>query len=236
MKHLATATIIAGWAFTCPVAAKALTINNTDGTFHNPVGGTSVVITDAPTGSTIRWGIPSTQRGSQSGLRFNGTATGVVTPLVDFLLGDLTHFNQPIASGTAASGVDLAISLAMTGTVPTPVNFGFGLVIDETPNRTPCTYVSTRPCADKITILDPAQEMTFSDANGVWTLDLFFRDMEGASVDSFISQEGRDNTAQLYGRFVAPKPKDPDTVPGPLPLLGVGSAFAWSRRLRRRIG
>ena len=28
---------------------------------------------------------------------------------------------------------------------------------------------------------------------------------------------------------------DPTAVPGPLPLLGTGAAFAWSRRLRRRI-
>jgi hypothetical protein len=27
---------------------------------------------------------------------------------------------------------------------------------------------------------------------------------------------------------------DPEPVPGPLPLLGAGGAFAWSRRLRRR--
>jgi MYXO-CTERM domain-containing protein len=25
------------------------------------------------------------------------------------------------------------------------------------------------------------------------------------------------------------------TVPGPLPLLGAGAAFGWSRRLRKRI-
>lgn len=30
-------------------------------------------------------------------------------------------------------------------------------------------------------------------------------------------------------------PTPPSAVPGPLPLLGTGTAFAWSRRLRRRI-
>jgi hypothetical protein len=31
-------------------------------------------------------------------------------------------------------------------------------------------------------------------------------------------------------------PGPQQSVPGPLPMLGVGSAFGWSRRLRRRLG
>jgi hypothetical protein len=34
----------------------------------------------------------------------------------------------------------------------------------------------------------------------------------------------------------APKPPDGAPVPTPLPLLGAGAAFGWSRRLRRRVG
>ena len=30
-------------------------------------------------------------------------------------------------------------------------------------------------------------------------------------------------------------PAPPPSVPGPLPLLGLGAALAWARRLRRRI-
>ncbi|MCP9911065.1 hypothetical protein KBZ15_14325 [Cyanobium sp. BA20m-p-22] len=30
-------------------------------------------------------------------------------------------------------------------------------------------------------------------------------------------------------------PTAPASVPGPLPILGIGAAFAYSRRLRRRI-
>jgi MYXO-CTERM domain-containing protein len=33
----------------------------------------------------------------------------------------------------------------------------------------------------------------------------------------------------------APSPNDPVDAPGPLPLLGAGAAFAYSRRLRKRI-
>ncbi|MEA5416157.1 choice-of-anchor L domain-containing protein [Synechococcus sp. BA-132 BA5] len=34
----------------------------------------------------------------------------------------------------------------------------------------------------------------------------------------------------------APQPPDGAPVPAPLPLLGAGAAFGWSRRLRRRVG
>ena len=214
--------------------AHSLVIGTTDGAFHDPVGGANVVITDTPNGSIIRWGAAVTNQG-QSGLQFNGLATGTVTPQVDFLLGDLTHFNQPIRSGTAASGVDLTVALDMLGTTPNPVEFGFGLVIDETPNRTPCSYDSFSPCADKVSILGSQQVMTFTNG-GEWTLDLFFRDMDGDRTSDFISQEGNNNTALLFGRFVAPRsPQAPSEVPGPLPVLGLGAAFDWSRKLRRRM-
>lgn len=36
-------------------------------------------------------------------------------------------------------------------------------------------------------------------------------------------------------RFTPVTPASPASVPGPLPLFGVGAAFAWSRRLRCRI-
>ena len=35
--------------------------------------------------------------------------------------------------------------------------------------------------------------------------------------------------------FNGPTAAAPASVPGPLPILGVGAAFAYSRRLRRRI-
>lgn len=53
------------------------------------------------------------------------------------------------------------------------------------------------------------------------------------------------NRYGIYAKLAsAPVGQDPDliyngiygtVVPGPLPLLGVGGAFAWSRRLRRRV-
>lgn len=41
--------------------------------------------------------------------------------------------------------------------------------------------------------------------------------------------------SQLVVRAVPPSPSPGSSVPGPLPLLGAGAAFGWSRRLRCRL-
>jgi hypothetical protein len=60
-------------------------------------------------------------------------------------------------------------------------------------------------------------------------------DVFGFRQNTFDSQGDRATTT--IGNFNGPVPA-PGTasVPGPLPLLGAGAAFGWSRQLRRRIG
>jgi hypothetical protein len=227
------------FAVLCAAApAQALVLNQVDGNFFAPVGGSNVSIQNgSPTGGKISWGVPASSAG-KSGLAFEGFAPGSVVPLTDFLLGTLTHNNRPINSGTAASAVSLSVLLDSLGTSPSPLSFTFDLLIDETPNRTPCAYPSAKgnPCADKITIADPDQQMSFAYDGGTWTLDMFFQDALGNPTDDFISQEKGSNAAHLYGRFVAPNPpQNPSEVPGPLPALGLAATFGWSRKLRRRM-
>jgi hypothetical protein len=49
---------------------------------------------------------------------------------------------------------------------------------------------------------------------------------------SNVGQEGVWRFSVLNGEVIPP---DTSSVPGPLPLLGVGATLAWSRRLRKRI-
>ena len=221
-----------------PLPAQALIVTQVDGNFSDPIGGTNVSIDNtSATGGQVSWGIPATSFG-QSGLSFEGFTPGDIAPLQDFLLGTLTHRNRPVFSGTAASGVSLSVLLDSLGTSPSPLAFTFDLLIDETPNLTPCAYPSApgNPCADKITIADPDQQTSFAYDGGTWTLDMFFRDALGNPTDDFISQENGSNAAHLYGRFVAPNPPPkPSEVPGPLPVLGLGAAFGWSRKLRKKL-
>jgi hypothetical protein len=60
-------------------------------------------------------------------------------------------------------------------------------------------------------------------------------DVFGFRQNSADSISGRASTtiSNFNGPLAAP---DLASVPGPLPLLGAGAAFGWSRQLRRRIG
>jgi len=52
---------------------------------------------------------------------------------------------------------------------------------------------------------------------------------EGFSVNGLVGTWTIDGTSESINVYVGAA-----SVPGPLPLLGVGAAFAWSRRLRKR--
>ena len=55
--------------------------------------------------------------------------------------------------------------------------------------------------------------------------------------NALIGALGEDNysgAAYVYASTSSSPPTQAQSVPGPLPLLGLGAAFAWSRKLRRR--
>ena len=58
-------------------------------------------------------------------------------------------------------------------------------------------------------------------------------DVFGFRQGSAGTSNGRGSTT--ISNFNGPKPAPPSSVPGPLPLLGAGAAWGWSRRLRQRI-
>ena len=71
-----------------------------------------------------------------------------------------------------------------------------------------------------------------SQGNGTTTFNVASGDTYGFSV---FSKDGIFGPGiATVSNFSAPIPT-PASVPGPLPILGVGATFAYSRRLRRRI-
>ncbi|MFN7900183.1 MAG: hypothetical protein ACK5N0_11075 [Synechococcaceae cyanobacterium] len=58
-------------------------------------------------------------------------------------------------------------------------------------------------------------------------------DVFGFRQKTFDSTSGRASTT--ISNFNGPTSAPPSSVPGPLPLLGAGAAWGWSRRLRQRI-
>ncbi len=219
-----------------PAQAQQVVLDKTTGNWSNPVGGTNILFQTIGNENQIRWG-QSTGSG-QSGLGFTGVDPNpnLVVPFeTNFLLGTLRHFNNPISPGTAASSVSLTLETLFTQP-PIEIDFIYNSTIDETPNAAPCTYPSgTTPCADKITISTvPNQTFTFNGKT--LTLASFFLDSNGNPTDSLISQEKGTTTAQVFGRLTAPPGGGPeDSVPGPLPALGLAAAFGYSRKLRKRI-
>lgn len=232
--------VVASAALISPVYAADQVLDKTSGTWSNTIGGLGVNYQTVGSENQVRWG---TSTGSgQSGLGFTGidyVPNLTIIPFNQFEIGTLRHFNNPISSGSAATGATLSVIMDFFGAAPVDIGFDFDSIIDETLNATPCAYLSTpgNPCADKITIkpFDPFKFYTFEGEN--YTLNLSFQDEDGNFVDSLISQEQGTTSAKLYGSITPPPPPAPPVseVPGPLPVLGIFSAFAYSRKLRNRI-
>jgi uncharacterized repeat protein (TIGR03803 family) len=84
----------------------------------------------------------------------------------------------------------------------------------------------------------------FNSATGLITLKSSFTGANGSFPRSQLTSAGNglyygtalggvNNTGAIFA-FDSGVP-DSNPVPGPLPLMGAGAAFGWSRRLRRRI-
>lgn len=219
-------------------SAASVTINATAPSWSNAVGGTDINTGTSGSGNStvfqVHWGEPAGS-GGQSGLGFNpaNPPSSVVQTDTNFLLGTLTHYNQPIDSGTAASSVRLNLATTIAGAVPTTQTFSYQFLIDETPNTPPCAYPSTTPCADRITFNNLTTSSSFMIGGVPYTIELLGFSNDGGQTisSSFISQEGGSNSIQLYARITTPT-----SVPEPasLAILGAGLLGLAAARKRRQ--
>ena len=108
-----------------------------------------------------------------------------------------------------------AYSASITSSFSNSDNGSWGITSAVTGQQALGTYVSPNGVTGSKTYSDTT---TISDSfAGVFALN-------GGEFTQFTSTF---NTA--------PDPVPPSSVPGPVPVLGAGAAFAFSRRLRRRI-
>lgn len=100
---------------------------------------------------------------------------------------------------------------------------------DFAPNRDPFGYLLNGVYTELIDYIGSNTQ------SGSASFSVLAGDLFGFRQNSFDSNYGR--AATLISNFNGPLAA-PGTasVPGPLPLLGAGAAFGWSRQLRRRIG
>lgn len=234
VKSLGIIGATAGIALISPLRAHAasFTLSNITGTWDN-VQGTSIF--NGTGTNQVRWGSAATIAG-QSGLNFNSSSSLVsVSSGSNFVLGELTHLNFPVWAGTAASGADLDLSMAIDGVLH---SFNYSFLIDETPNTAgtcPIFQVSNTPCDDKIDFTSPFSTTTFIKDGFNYSLELlgFSSTVDGLSpVSSFITEEHKASSAFLVARVVKDSNNDV-SVPEPTSAVAViliGLATTGMRR------
>ncbi|MDR7523794.1 MAG: THxN family PEP-CTERM protein [Armatimonadota bacterium] len=176
---LGAALVIAGLIFVQPASAFDYTAGSCN--WVNPVGGSNVNYPATGDPCEIRWGVNVGQ--GQSGYRFNPTPPPAVTNIDigdAFNLGQFTHFNAPIQSGSSITQVDLSLQVFLSGfnggISPT---FTFRFSHFETPNNPAggiCagTGIPTPPegCPDIVTFPSAFATETFTFDDVVYTLQL----------------------------------------------------------------
>ncbi len=132
--------------------------------------------------------------------------TGPSSTLSRYGITGPTSFDGSVLNGHGTS--TSSISTYISGNPLSPVTSGFGISSG---------YSSGDPIFSSSTIAGKTlASLGFTSSSGLlgsWTLD------------------GTGDTIQAFLGPASP----PSAVPGPLPLLGAGAAFGWSRRLRHRI-
>jgi hypothetical protein len=71
--------------------------------------------------------------------------------------------------------------------------------------------------------------------NGNMDSDLFTTPLTSTKVTSVFGTTGPGTISSFKVEFTSGTPISTTIVPGPLPILGAGAAFGFSRRMRRRI-
>lgn len=213
-------------------SAQAVTINSTTPTWTHLVGGSNTQ-TNVHDGNflDVRWGVPMEWR--RSGLGFDPASPPAVNEPINtpFLLGTLQHYNNPIATGSAASSVDLDLLTNIAGASPLNQTFQYRFIINETPNVYPCQFPSgNNPCADQITFqnLDTTSAFTIGGVSYTIVLTGFSTDHGRTFTSDFISQEGSTNSAGLYAIITAATP-----VPEPLSVAMLSAGLLGLAVIRR---
>ena len=76
---------------------------------------------------------------------------------------------------------------------------------------------------------------TSTDGNSVAFAPLTDQTLSTVYVQDSYMFTGGTQLNSISNNFKVTAPAPPPTVPGPLPILGAGASFAFSRKLRRRI-
>ena len=139
-----------------------------------------------------------------------------------FLLGEFTHYNNPIYADNSFNYVNLAATLSgiqcLGGETPTEgstFSFTYRFDLEETPNSTPCSYPGTSICPDRVTVSSNPSTAKFSCPEGEYTVQVlgfapsptnqnegcFGSTYPGSTSGYFITEESADNYACLWAKI-----------------------------------
>jgi hypothetical protein len=219
-------------------AAAPITFSNVAGSWQNadPAANATYANVAGSGADFVHWG-GTGNNATDSGYTFD-PVDGTITPVLDqlFALGTFTHQNQPIPSGSSITSIDYAFSLSTNG-VPNSLFDVFSFTHDETPNSTPCAYPSTTPCADRVTVGSVNLNSLILVGPDQYYFNLFGFSTDGGLTTSasFISQEGGNNSAVLYGKVTSQPIINPlSSVPEPGSMLLLGSGLLGVARYAKK--
>ena len=201
-------------------SASALNISSIDGIWTNITGssGSPSCLDDSlnnPSNARIFYGSSDFRRcrTPQSGFGFEDGPARTVNPGENFVLGQYTHFNNPIFATSNLARADIEANLIIDGQA---VTLSYRVTLDETPNSGICAYddpnvANDVPCPDKITITPITSSIRLNNQRYLVTggfvsnpsANIANCDINSTPISEFITQERTNNSACVFANLEA---------------------------------